>query len=273
MNFYKSIIIKLMKVFSIALTIIIVAHISISLIIRNTMAYTNIVMYTLVCISSVVIVLLIILLKSSIKKTNEVYDTFLVQCDPKKALEIVNKNIEDSLTNNTKMAMTSIKVMIYFRLKMYKEAEELLKIKIETQTSNVTTIILWEHNKNMIYTALNNSNIEKYQEDFLNIIKRYPKKEYYIKAYHNAQIKYYYFVNYKYDGLDKYYEEELSYAATLIEKVSFSANLAKIYHYNKQIDKSKEMIKFVIENGNSMAAVDECKKLLEKIGENNEKNI
>ncbi len=267
MNLYKSTLSKILLYFSVILLVIVLVHIIVALIVKNILLYTNITMITLSCISLLIIVMIVFIIKSSIKVNNEISNLFFNKCDPLKALEIVNDKIEDSLTKSTTFSLFTTKIMILFRLKYFEEAKELLKIIPETYTSNPTKLIIWEHNKVMINTAINEGDIELLQNKFKNLSLRYPKKQTVIDMYSESQVTYYYFVNYKYEGLHKFYENELQFAFSLLEKVSYNANLARIYYNTGNKEKAKELAKFVVDNGNTLAVVEDCKKILEQLGD------
>ncbi len=262
---YSSISFKILLVFSILLGIIVTTHIIVVLLINNSMYYNTILMYTLFFLSLLLVVCLITLIVKTTKKTKQITNIFFNKCDPKKALELLETCIDESQTKKTKLYLMQLKVMIEFRLGEYQKVKKTLEYNIRKDTLDLISILLWEHNKNMVSIALNEIDTEEKQKNFLNFKNTYPKKEQFIKEYYEAQEKYYYFKNCKYEDLDIYYKKELDISKTLLEKVTYNANLAVIYVNQNKIDKAKEAINFVLQNGNTMYVVEECKRLLEKV--------
>ncbi|MFI3328990.1 MAG: hypothetical protein R3Y05_00735 [bacterium] len=262
MILYNSITKKIIFFFTIGLGTIIVGHILVTLLINNTMFYGTLSMLTFFLLSTIILTCLSILIVKTTRKTKAIYKEILENCDPKKALIQVDDCLDDLLSKKHLPKLKLLKVMILFRLGEYEDAKTVLNDNIYESTSDKTTIILWEHNKNMIASALKDYDIKEKHENFLELIKAFPKEANFIKEYQEAQINYYNLCINQFDGLIEYYEKELSICNTNAEKVSYNANLAKIYSKSDK-EKAKECIDIVLQLGNTMKVVEDCKKLLE----------
>lgn len=267
MIFLKSTTNKLLLILSILLGVIVLGHILITLILNNVMFYSDLTLYTLVLISTSLVGTFIAQIILAIKRSNSLYKGLIQEADPKRVLEIINSIEEEVLGKKSKINLIIVKVTTLFRLAQFQEANNLLKSKIENITNNKMQIILWKHNQIMTSIPIRNE-IEELQKEYLNLINQYNKKSTIIKMYHEAQLMYYELYNYNFDKAEQYYKNEISFCIYETEKVSYYNNLSKIYYYKKKYEEAIKACEFVIKYGNTMFAVEECKNLLIKIGEN-----
>ncbi len=269
MVIYKSIAIKLLKAFTMIFSLLILIHITISLILSNGLLYQDLIMVTLGILSITLIIFIIIFLRTTTKKTESYYSILLNECDPVKVLDLLESAYCDAVTKKTIVALNSIKFLALFRLANYDEAKKLLtEYKIESETNNPIRIILWKHNTVMVnIVSYDYEGLKIAKDEFLKLQTKYPTKLKTIQMYLDIQQKYSDLFEMQHEKLNKYYEEELKFTTYLSEIVSYNNNLAKIYYSQKEYSKCRECIKIVLENGNTMHAVQESKNLLERLGE------
>lgn len=266
MILYRSIVKEVLKYSSIALGVIVLLHMAITLIISNVLFYSSITMFTLCAVSLLAIVALVTSVLRSAKYTTKLYLILEDKCDPLKVLDLIEGYIIDSMTNKSLINLNLIKFTCYFRAGLYKEAKFLLdSFRIEKETTKKDTIILWNHNKIMLGIASYDDSLEEDKVDFIKLKEKYPNKSDIISMYVSVQQKYSDLFNINLDNLDKYYLEALSESSSLIEKVCYSNNLAKIYYRQNKYDDAMKYAEYVVANANTLHAMTESNNIISKI--------
>ncbi len=262
MIYYKNLLKKLLFIFSIILISIILVHIICTSLYRNLYYYNYITMYTLSAMSLSFIICFICYFVFCAKKTNKLYSILNDSCDANKAIELTLLELDNVYTLKNKTALNIFLVSCYYRNNNTKEAFDLLKrnevFKLEIP---INYKILWYHNFIMI-------SIKNFEEDYVQHFRTYleklktlyPKKVRSISSYLIIQEKYMNFINKEYMDLEKYYEEELRFAVSNLEKVIYNYHLAIVKSaLHKDYSLNKE---FVINNGNTLIYVSEVEGML-----------
>lgn len=266
MILYKSILKEVLKYSCFVLSFIVVLHIVITLVVSNILYYSTITMITLCVLSLLIIASIAITILGSAKHTTKLYIKLEDKCDPIATLDDIDSYSIDSLTAKTIISLNIIKFTCYFRAGLFNDAKSLITgFRIEKETTKSNTIILWNHNKVMLGIATYGDDLEECRREFNELKNKYPQKSAIIDMYIEAQNKYYDLYNINLDNLDKYYLEALNESTRLIEKVSYNNNLAKIYYRQNKFDDAIKCAEFVVNNANTMYALEESKQILGKI--------
>lgn len=262
MVIYNSILKKLLTIYSVVVSAVVLIHIIITSILSNQLYYETILMYTLGLLSICIISFIIILFILNSKRTNCLYKILLDECDPLKSSVLSQSYLIDCFNKKGKVIISNILGMSYYRLGEYEESKRIYKTFPNLISSaGVYNHILWNHNKIMNYIVTNDfEEVTKLQNNFIQLKAQYKSKVSFIDEYYISQEKYKSFVSYQYDGLADYYLNELNTTNSKTAKVSYSYILTKIYSVSDK-QKSDKYKKYVIKNGNTMFVVKQANDL------------
>jgi len=205
------------------------------------------------------------------KKLNKIVDLLLVECNPQKCLAVASKLLDRNCDVQGKANIRLNLSTIYMGTGNTEMAKKMLD-QVNVNNNNKHTVrykSVYYNNLASYYITTHDSKSAREALEKMSLALKEPKVPPLLResGFHlyNSKTLLCNMEEGNYEGCEQTFSVMLDKAKNNYEKSMCQLTLGKIFINNGKIDKAKMALQYVIDNGNTLYAVEEAKQLLIKI--------